>query len=438
MSRLQVMSNEVVVGTLGQQESGWRFDYADHWQAWPLAPTFPLTTRSFQDHEALRAVEWFFENLLPEGRLRDLIAQRERIAPRDTWAFLTRYGRDTAGALTLLPDGSTDGSRYTMNEILIPLPKDALQARIVSAREQNIPLMAAWQEIRMSLAGAQEKLGLRIDADGAIFLPEGASPSTHIVKPGNVSSLFPFCPANEFFCMRLAHVLKLPVPRVDLWHLPEPVYVIERFDRIRSATGTVQRLHQIDLCQTMGVAASKKYESEGGLGLEHLFAVMQGSFIERPAVAANVLIQWIAFNYLIGNLDAHAKNVAFLLNGPKATVAPFYDLLCVEAYLPRQTMAMTIAGENKPGWVEAMHWDAMARQAGVAPRLVRNVLARLVAALPDAMATVLGDARLLPTERDFLRAKVLPVIDERCGFVAEALKLPSAKLASLSGIPDKE
>ena len=72
MSRLQVMSNDAVVGTLSQQDAGWRFDYAPHWQAWPLAPTFPLATGSFQDHDGQRAVEWFFENLLPEGRLRDL------------------------------------------------------------------------------------------------------------------------------------------------------------------------------------------------------------------------------------------------------------------------------------------------------------------------------------------------------------------------------
>lgn len=150
------------------------------------------------------------------------------------------------------------------------------------------------------------------------------------------------------------------------------------------ANGTVLRLHQIDLCQAMGAAVVKKDESEGGLGLEDLFAV---------------------------------------LRGPKATVAPFYDLLCVEAYLPRQTMAMSIAGENKPGWIEGQHWDAMARAAGVVPRLVRGVLTRLIAELPDAMTTVLGDARILPPEQAFLRGKVLPVIEERSGFVAAALKM---------------
>ena len=182
------------------------------------------------------------------------------------------------------------------------------------------------------------------------------------------------------------------------------------------------RLHQIDLCQALGVSPSKKYESEGGLGLHHLFEVLRGTFIDRPVVAANVVVQWVAFNYLIGNLDAHAKNIAFLMRGQKAAVAPFYDMLCVEAYLPRATMSMAIAGENKPGWIEGIHWDAMAFEAGVAPRLVRGVLSRMNSDLPDAISKVIGDERLLPTERDFIREKALPVIEERRGFVTDALK----------------
>jgi len=268
-----------------------------------------------------------------------------------------------------------------------------LQAKIEDSRKRNLPLMASWNEIRMSLAGAQEKLGLRIDAQGAMFLPEGTAASTHIVKPENASADFPFCPANEFFCMRLAAELKVPVPIVDLLHLPESLYVIERFDREVMTKGkvesdnSVRRLHQVDLCQTLGVSPSKKYESEGGLGLQHLFEVLHGAFIDRPAVAINAVVQWIAFNYLVGNLDAHAKNIAFLMRGQKAEVAPFYDMLCVEAYLPRATMSMAIAGENKPGWVEGVHWDAMAFEARVAPRLVRSVLTKIVEQIPEGIVT---------------------------------------------------
>ncbi|MDO9053920.1 MAG: HipA domain-containing protein [Gallionella sp.] len=423
MSALIVSANGIQVGTLEIEQGQWKFGYSTEWKDYALSPTFPIIPRAFEDTANTRMVEWFFENLLPEGRLRDLIASRDRIDPRDTWALLIRHGQDTAGALSLTPEGFAAATE----EILVPLSRETLQEKIEASRARNLPLMASWDEIRMSLAGAQEKLGLRIEADGALFLPEGSAPSTHIVKPENASADFPYCPANEFFCMRLAHELKVSVPAVGLLHLPEPLYVIERFDRepLSAEKGigrAFRRIHQIDLCQTLGVPPSKKYESEGGLGLHHLFDVLRGTFIERPIVAANAVIHWIAFNYLIGNLDAHAKNIAFLMRGQKAAVAPFYDMLCVEAYLPRQTMAMSIAGENKPGWVEGAHWDAMAYEAGVAPRLVRSVLSRMSADLPEAIAKVIGDERLTNEERVFLREKVLPVIDERRGFVADALK----------------
>ena len=434
MSQLRVLSDGAWIGTLDVTEGRWSFAYAPEWTIHPLAPGFPLTVRDYQDAGEHRPVEWFFENLLPEGRLRELIAFRDRVDPRDSWAFLVRHGQDTAGALSLVPvnpDGEVPG------EVLVPLSQEDLQAKIEESRKRNLPLMASWDDIRMSLAGAQEKLGLRIDPDGVMFLPEGTAASTHIVKPENASADFPFCPANEFFCMRLADELKVPVPQVSLRHLPEPLYIIERFDRNRpklkngEGASPIKRLHQIDLCQALGVSPSRKYESEGGLGLYHLFEVLLGPFIDRPAVAVNAVIQWVAFNYLIGNLDAHAKNIAFLLRGQKAEVAPFYDMLCVEAYLPRATMSMSIAGENKPGWVEGIHWDALAYEARVAPRLVRGVLSRMNAALPDAISKVIGDERLLPVERNFIRTKILPVITERQEFLVDALASLQSPLADL-------
>lgn len=425
MSKLRVTANGASVGMLDVSGGRWSFSYASDWNGYALSPCFPLETQNYRDSGDARLVEWFFENLLPEGRLRELIASRDRIDPRDTWALLVRHGQDTAGALSLLPEETA--ATQVDQEFLVPLSHEALQAKIEESRTRNLPLMASWDDIRMSLAGAQEKLGLRIDAHGAMFLPEGTAASTHIVKPENASADFPFCPANEFFCMRLAAELKVPVPAVDLKHLPEPLYVIERFDResaeVKSVAGSaIRRLHQIDLCQALGVSPSKKYESEGGLGLHHLFEVLRGAFIDRPIVAANSAVQWIAFNYLIGNLDAHAKNIAFLMRGQKAAVAPFYDMLCVEAYLPRATMSMAIAGENKPGWVEGIHWDAMAFEAGVAPRLVRGVLSRMSAEVPEAVSRVIGDERLQPAERDFIREKILPVVEERRVFIGDTLK----------------
>jgi serine/threonine-protein kinase HipA len=428
---LDVFSNGIRVGGLEANSGIWAFRYAPTWDGFALSPNFPIVAGSFQDNADIRQVEWFFENLLPEGRMRDLIANRDRIDPRDTWALLVRHGRDTAGGLSLLPASL---EVHAPGEVLVPLAAEDLQRKIQESRTRNLPLMASWDEVRMSLAGAQEKLGLVIDSRGGMFLPEGTAPSTHIIKPDNASADFPFCPANEFFCMRLAQVLKLPVPDVDLRHLPEPLYVVTRFDResvLLDGQHRIRRLHQIDLCQALGVSPARKYESEGGLGLHDLLKVLHSSYIDRPIVAVNAVLQWVAFNYLVGNLDAHAKNVAFLAQGRKAAMAPFYDILCVEAYLPRATMSMSIAGENKPGWVESVHWDALAYEAGVAPRLMRGILSKMIADLPDGMARVIGDQRFMVDERKFLRGKVLPVIEERIRFAADAIKSRPSPLSDL-------
>jgi serine/threonine-protein kinase HipA len=173
MSTLRVLANGASVGTTEVMADGrWSFAYAPDWSLCAIAQ-FSLATRSYQDSGDAAPVEWFFENLLPEGRLRELIASRDRIDPKDTWALLIRHGQDTAGALSLIPD---EIDHPDVQERLVPLAREALQEKIEESRTRNLPLMASWDDIRMSLAGAQEKLGLRIDANGALFLPEGTAP----------------------------------------------------------------------------------------------------------------------------------------------------------------------------------------------------------------------------------------------------------------------
>ena len=125
MSALIVSANGIPVGTLEIENGRWKFIYAAEWNDYALSPNFPITARKFEDTADAKPVEWFFENLLPEGRLRDLIASRDRIAPRDTWALLIRHGQDTAGALSLIPEGFD----VATEEILVPLAREALQER---------------------------------------------------------------------------------------------------------------------------------------------------------------------------------------------------------------------------------------------------------------------------------------------------------------------
>ena len=99
--------------------------------------------------------------------------------------------------------------------------------------------------------------------------------------------------------MRLAAACGLEVATVQLRHLPEPVLMVERFDR-RTVAGngntgeTVDRLHVMDGCQALGLPVDAKYERLYGSGrdvkhirdgarLPHFFALQQ---LFRPATCA--------------------------------------------------------------------------------------------------------------------------------------------------------
>ena len=411
---LVVWSQARRLGEIGIQQGRWRFAYDSDWIAWadafPLSPHFPFSKAPFIDTTDDKRVEWFFENLLPEGGLREALARCAGVSSQNALALLRRYGEESAGALTILPAGTAfpaDG-RY------VPLAVGELRKRLTTTA--GIPLLASSENLHMSLAGVQNKLGVRV-RDGSLFLPQGAAASTHILKPENRHTDFPFCPANEFFCMRLAAELDLPVPDVSLRHVPEAIYLVSRFDRVVSGQ-EVQRKHQIDLCQLLNKWVGYKYESHGGITIRDLFNSLDQ--LAQPAVARDRVLRWMMFNYLIGNTDAHAKNLAFMVSHEGVTLAPFYDLLCVQAWLPDSTMAMSIQGENRPGWIGIAHWNALAAEAGVPERLVHAYLQRLSDRIEVAVDKRLDDDSLVEDERDFLAQKVIPVIRERVGYVRDA------------------
>jgi serine/threonine-protein kinase HipA len=77
------------------------------------------------------------------------------------------------------------------------------------------------------------------------------------------------------------------------------------------------------------------------LGLDRSFKYSQGSMdnlatlanaCRSPAVARSRLFSWLVFNVLVGNGDAHLKNLSFLVSHEGVQLAPLYDLLSVATY----------------------------------------------------------------------------------------------------------
>lgn len=402
------------VGQLSNVRGRWSFQYANDWLSSPnvfsLSPWFPLVPDVQVDTSDDRRVEWYFDNLLPEGGVRRALASYAGLDSRDTFGLLRRFGEESAGALTLLPlnEAPTVSANYA------PLAQEELRALI--AEFPRVPLIAAHGRAKMSLAGAQHKLGVRLQGTD-LFLPATGAASSHILKPDNAHpEAYPFCPANEHFIMSVARAIGLPAPATSLMHLPEPVYLVERFDRWVEGN-VVRRKHQIDLCQLSNKWPAFKYEADGGASIADLFRAAE--VVRRPAMAKNHLLRWIVFNYLVGNSDAHAKNVAFLVSHDGFDLAPFYDLLSVRVY-GDEALAMSIGGEDRYGIVTSSSWDALSKQVGLRAPLLRRILKELARDVPRAAARLVDAPEYTADERRFLE-RVRDVIVEHATFVEQGL-----------------
>lgn len=390
---LDVYLHKSLVGYLIQDDGGQLiFDYEKNWKedpsAIPLSQSLPLKNERFTSKEC----KGFFAGILPEEGKRKTIALNLGISPKNDFSMLDRIGGECAGAVTFIPSGQPlpeNHYRYEalndeeLFEILRELPKH--------------PLMAGERDIRLSLAGAQEKIAVYFSGNlisgSKLSLPLGGAPSTHILKPAN--EVFEGLVFNEAVCMRLAQGVGLPTANVEIRTVGDIDFLlVERYDRqleplgISPWTGGLfgspmisygtRRLHQEDFCQALGVSPEKKYQAEGGPSLKQCFDLLR-RVSSVPAVDLQNLLDGVFFNLLIGNNDAHSKNFslvyyenATLLTGGKATrLAPLYDLVST-VYYPELSnkMAMKIGGETFAENILPKHFEKLAEETGLSAKIV--------------------------------------------------------------------
>jgi serine/threonine-protein kinase HipA len=364
-----------------RQQFSFQYDpeWIDRQDVPPLSLSLPLQREAYSDRKARP----FFANLLPESFVREAVARKLGVSLRNEFALLEALGGECAGAVTLLPHGAAIAkqsgyrklSPEEFHELIQELPKK--------------PFLAGEEGIRLSLAGAQNKLPVYLEGE-RIFLPRGSSVSSHIIKP-NIESIEQSV-RNEAFCMALAERIGLKIPRVRVMTVPDELYVVERYDRYRDENGRVHRIHQEDFCQALGLMAEGKYESEGGPSLADCFSLLD-RFSTSPALDRKSLLDWIVFNYFIHNADAHAKNLSLLLTFNEIRLAPFYDLMCTGAYeWINEKMAMKIGGENRTQWIRDRHWGRMAGEVGIGAKFVLQTV-------KDMAARIVGTAEEVASEQ---------------------------------------
>lgn len=416
------------IGTLSQIEGRLSFSYTTDWleknttkagsggDTIPLSQSLPLRAEPFDD----RAARPYFAGLLPEGAKLGLIAQALHVSRKNDFGLLDGIGGECAGAVTLLEPGQTPETPDSTNAVRW---LDGTQLLRLLDEMPKRPMLAGEGGIRLSLAGAQNKLPVVAESN-RIGVPLQGTASSHIIKPtiaGVEGSVF-----NEGFCMRLAAALKLDVARASIHGISDQRFLlVERYDRRLAKQGNagqtqLQRLHQEDFCQALGVAPETKYQNEGGPDLTQAFDLVRRA--TRPSAPSTLrLLDFVVFNALIGNHDAHAKNFSLLYTPQGAILAPMYDALSTAVYPDlSDKMAMKIGSKYKFADVQARHWEQFALAAALSPSQVKKRIVEIAKRLPELARTTLATMNAEGNSHTIL-GKIVTLIDQRCALTIHRL-----------------
>jgi serine/threonine-protein kinase HipA len=400
-----------------------------------LSLSLPLQEKEFSQKECLP----YFIGLLPEGEVKKRIAQALHISELSTIKFLEALGGECAGSVSFYTSSQQEEMKQEIN-----LKKDVsnehptkdkyftrswfltnenyteLSEKEIFKLVQNIhmrPLIQGAKELRLSLAGAQEKLSLaRIDEKW--HLPKYGAPSTHILKP-SIKGSFDYIAENEYFCTQYAKTLGLQVPDHDLVKIDDTyIFIIERHDRFYFPEDQkIERLHQEDFCQALGIMSDSKYQNDGGPSIADCTQLIKDKF-SNPISDVSAFFKAVVFNYMIGNCDAHGKNFSLLKENSFINLAPLYDLVSTSLYPSISSkMAMKIGNKYDITQITKSDFIKLAELCDIKPRVFFDILEKYATSLNTTFNSIIQNPILYHC-KDFL----LPLREQMQTRIEQALK----------------
>ena len=371
------------------------FVYDSVWRAKPGAYPLSLSMPLAAEEHGPAAVQAFLWGLLPDNeRVLDRWAKKFQVSARNAFALISHVGEDCAGAVQFVTSDRLEALKGDKDDQVEWLDEPAVAERLQTLREDPAAWRLPHDVGQFSLAGAQPKTALLLQ-NGRWGIPSGRIPTTHILKPP--TGHFDGHAENEHICLSLAGSLGLPVAETKVMRFEKEIaIVIERYDRQPSGNNII-RVHQEDICQALGVLPTKKYQNEGGPSPVDVIELLRSASTDR-VTDVDTFVDALAFNWLIGGTDAHAKNYSLLLaNGPTIRLAPLYDIASILPYDQVDTkkikLAMKIGGEDKVSQIGLREWQKFARETHLDADKVRAALVDMAEQLPDFVAAVQAQAK---------------------------------------------
>ncbi len=302
----------------------------------------------------------FFSNLLPEGHLRNYLAERAGVNPVREFFLLRVLGSDLPGAVTVRSADAEDWS------------PDMDESNELDHRANTL---------RFSLAGVQLKFSAIQNARGGLTVPARGIGGSWIVKLP--SREFEGAPENEFSMMTLARLIGMDVPAIQLvdinsiGSLPKGIgalkgqaLAIARFDRLTDGSA----VHIEDFAQVFGVYPDDKYRKGSARAIAKVIRA------EGNEDDITEFIRRLTFSTLIGNADMHLKNWSLIYPDRRhASLAPAYDFLSTIAYIPDKKAAINFSRTKHFNKFSVDELSHLAAKADLPEKLVLDVARETVA-----------------------------------------------------------
>jgi serine/threonine-protein kinase HipA len=383
---------------------GHRLTYEETWLHSPRRRSLSLSLPIGPSREITGApVSSYFENLLPENaNIRRRLGARFRTRGTEAFELLTAIGRECVGAVQLLPPGSAPEGFDRVDGV--PVNDAEVERLLRSVTAEPMPgTNEDSDELRISIAGAQEKTAL-LCQHGKWFRPRGATPTTHILKlplgvaGGGLQLDMSESVENEWLCAEILRALGFSVAKCEMAVFgAQKVLVVERFDRQWMDERWIARLPQEDFCQALAVPPDRKYESDGGPGIDDALKLLSGSASPNADREQFLLVQ-LAF-WLLAATDGHAKNFSVFLNaGDSYRLTPLYDVLSawpvigneINSLSPQKArLAMGLRAKNmhyRLREIRGRHYRELADKSGVPS--VWDKMQVLIENVPPSLAAV--------------------------------------------------
>ena len=412
---LVVILDDVVAGTVTRLSGGrLRFDYDAAYQEQaghtPLSLSMPVQVAS---HSHQRITPWLW-GLLPDN---DAVLRRWarefHVSASSAFSLLaTPIGEDCAGAVRFAPPDELGRVLGLTGEVTW-LTEDDVAQRLRELREDSTAWLGRSFTGQFSLAGAQAKTALLLDQN-RWGVPSGPIPTTHILKPA-VAGLDDH-DLNEHLCLDAARRARLVAARSALTRFAdETALVVSRYDRNQGADGTVVRVHQEDLCQSLGVPPGEKYQNEGGPTPAQIARLFRDAMPPRAGEdGVRRFADALIWNWLIGGTDAHAKNYSILLAGDQVRLAPLYDIASALPYGTHERklkLAMKI-GSSYDVYPERNRWPDAARDLSLNGDALVDRGRELAQIAPEAFADAVRAPEVVALRRD-LPSRLLDLVADR-------------------------